>query len=763
MTIRRSSNPLLDCEKLEPTHTTSETMEKVSQEEIDLQKYWFVLKRRWLPSSVVFVLVVALATLYALTRKPIYEAEARLLFQSSRASSLTGLLQEGQGNGNAADGVGRLETLGRENNPLDTQAEIVRSIPILQATITELNLKDEDGDQLEPEFLSKGLVVKGVPGTDILRIAYQGRDPKEAAAIVNKLLEIFIQNNIQSNRAEPIAAREFIADQLPKTELAVREADQALREFKERNGILVLKEEASAAVTSIATLNDQIAQTKAQLADVTAQSRQLQSQIRTNPQQAILYANLSQSSGVQDALTQLQQAQRELTVQQTRFISGPPVAKLEEKVAALDALLKERIKQIAGDEQQITLGNLQLGDTGKELVVKLAEVDAQRIGLVDRLNVLSSASVAYRERAKAIPALEKTQRELERRLDAAQKTYEALLNRLQAIQVAENQNIGNTRIVAKAQVPQKPVTSKRKLILGGAVFAGLLLAITTAFILDLLDRSVKTLKQAKEVFGYTVLGVIPTVTTIQSQRELMSGGLDHPVPTLLLRDELSSINIEAFQLIQANLKFLSSDKLLKTIVITSSVAAEGKSFVAANLAATVAQIGQRVLLVDADLRRPTQHHIWNHLNVTGLSNVIVEQLPIQEALVKVMPNLFLLPAGVIPPNPVALLDSNRMVSLIDEFSKNYDLIIFDSPPLAGKADAAILGKEVDGILFVVRPNLLDLSSAKAAKEFLTQSGQCVLGMVVNGVNVKHEFDGYFYYSESGNSKASHKTQRYSEI
>jgi capsular exopolysaccharide synthesis family protein len=151
--------------------------------------------------------------------------------------------------------------------------------------------------------------------------------------------------------------------------------------------------------------------------------------------------------------------------------------------------------------------------------------------------------------------------------------------------------------------------------------------------------------------------------------------------------------------------------------------------------------------VDADMRHPSQHHIWELTNSVGLSNILVGEAELNAALQEVMPGLDVLTAGVIPPNPVALLDSKRMASLIETFSKNYDFVIVDTPPLAGIADAPILGKMADGILLVVRPRVVDSANAKAAKEFLARSGQNVLGLVANGVSIKNEPDSYFYYTK----------------
>jgi capsular exopolysaccharide synthesis family protein len=202
---------------------------------------------------------------------------------------------------------------------------------------------------------------------------------------------------------------------------------------------------------------------------------------------------------------------------------------------------------------------------------------------------------------------------------------------------------------------------------------------------------------------------------------------------------------QAYQMLQANLKFLSSDKQIKSMVVTSSVSQEGKSEVCANLATALAQAGCRVLLVDGDLHFPSLHHVWDLTNSVGLSNILVGEVKFETTVEEVMPGLDVLTAGVIPPNPISLLNSKRMAALIESFVQDYDWIIFDTPPLAGVADAAILGNMTDGILLVVRPGVVDSSSAKAAKEFLLRSGQNVLGLVANGVIIQNEPESYFYH------------------
>jgi capsular exopolysaccharide synthesis family protein len=195
-------------------------------------------------------------------------------------------------------------------------------------------------------------------------------------------------------------------------------------------------------------------------------------------------------------------------------------------------------------------------------------------------------------------------------------------------------------------------------------------------------------------------------------------------------------------MLQSNIKFLNSGRSVNSIVITSSTAQEGKSAVAANLAASMAQVGNKVLLVDADLHHPMQHNIWDTHNDRGLSNVVAEQLDPRMVVEEVLPNVDLITAGTTIPSSATLLDSPRMRMLIDYWSETYDYVIIDTPSLDLTADAPIMGRIVDGVLLVVKPGSVDRAQASFTKEILDQSGLNMLGIVFNGV--ASQFDSRSY-------------------
>ena len=254
------------------------------------------------------------------------------------------------------------------------------------------------------------------------------------------------------------------------------------------------------------------------------------------------------------------------------------------------------------------------------------------------------------------------------------------------------------------------------------------------------------MKDGEKIFGYTLLGVIPYFE-LPSGYELPEDSAEEdgmPSRRIITLESIYPILSGAYQMLQANLRFISSDQRLKALSITSSVAGEGKSEVCANLATTVAQTNRRVLLVDADMRSPSQHHLWNLINAVGLSHVLVGEGSLERALQPVTDNLTIMTAGVVPPNPMALLDSERMASLIELFREQFDYIIFDTPSLTGSADAAVLGNLTDGVLMVMRPRQVTYDRAIAAKSLLDRSGANVLGMIANGVDSKNDFGEYSY-------------------
>ena len=701
-------------------------MESRESVDLDLQKFWYIIKRRWLPAAFILTISVGAAAILGSVKKPVFEAQGKLLIKKiNQTSALTGLGGE----------IGQLEGLDIKSSPINTEIEVISSKPLLLKTIKTLNLKDDDGVPLKPKDLAKSIELRAVPATDVLEISYEAKSLKEAEAVVNELMKLYMENNIQTNRAAAVAAGDFIEKQLPETQNIVNQAEKALRSFQQKYNVISLEEESRSAVAIRKDLETNITETKIKLAEVTARSESLQQKVGMNFQEAIDTDSLKSSTGVQQVLSNLQKVENDLALAQTRFYqTHPTVQSLISQRNALQSLLNSRVAEVSNNIN-LNSKNLQIGEVTQKLTEDLTKSEVETVALKNKLESLLEALAVHQKRINILPQLKQEEKKYQRQLETARTTHESLLKKLQEVRVTENQNIGNARIIEPAFVTRKSTKSTKIMfvILGGAF--GTILATAMVVLLELQDRSIKTLKEIRKLFDYTLLSTIPSLKkkSYLNLKETDTNSL----PEIPVRDNPDLPIADAYRMLQANLKFISSDKSLQVIVVTSSVPKEGKSTVSANLAAAMAQLGKRVLLVDADMQNPIQHHLWGVNNAKGLSDIIVGQVEFETVVSAGMLSLDVLSAGAITPNPLFLLDSRKMETLIEDFKNTYDFVIIDAPSLMMRADALALGKMADGVLLVARAGVLTSGDANAAKY---------------GLIPENESDSHFYYGKDDSNK-----------
>jgi polysaccharide biosynthesis transport protein len=722
----------------------------------EITRYSLILKRHWIPAAIVLALTTGLVTLYSFKQAPIYQSKAQVQIKKSTKSS--GFLE----------GLSKLESLtsgsdGGVTNPMSTQVEVVKSLPILQDTINSLQIKNRKGEPLTTEEFSTNFKAIHIKGTEILEISYQGPDRELNQQVVNKIISLYVQRDLNSQRSDTRAARSFVEQQLPEVEAKVRKAENDVRIFREREKVVDLAAEAVKSVEVVTSINRDITSSEGQLSAETNRVSKLQGLVGNDVQTSTRIGLVSETPGVRDALISIQAVQKKLAEQRTIFTDdNPSVQDLLAKEQALKTTLQKRIQgTLVGGRtpNQTQITDLQAKGIQESLLTDYAKAVAEKSSLEKKIESLKAVRDGYNQRIAKLPQLEQQFRDLARSVEVSTTTYRTLLARLQEFKIAENQNTGNVSIVVPATLPEKSqkISPKHEQSIAIGTLLGLMLGMGTAVLLDGRDRRIKTAEEARELLPeFPVLGIIPgfeqkdlIVTT-----QLMFGKSTR-FHKSIHKNAGSDLEKEAFRSLQANLRFLNADNQVKVLVMSSSRPREGKSTVAANLAIVTSELGRRVLLVDADMRKPSQHRIWRQNPNIGLSNVLTGQNSFEEAVLELDPNLYLLPAGVLPPNPVALIDSSQMGVLIAEWSKTFDLVIIDAPPLTIAADATILSKQSNGLVFICRPGVADKDSVSACKEILSQSGQNVLGMVLNDVKLdasRHYKD--YYYSTNGTDHAS---------
>ena len=299
---------------------------------------------------------------------------------------------------------------------------------------------------------------------------------------------------------------------------------------------------------------------------------------------------------------------------------------------------------------------------------------------------------------------------------------------------------------------------------------GLVLGIGLAFFLDSLDNSIKSAEEIEHTFSLPVLGLIPAIHP-EELRQRRQNGIDEVekiASTLVTRFAPRSPISEAYRALRTNIQFLRIDAPLKTLVISSPGPSEGKSTSVANLAITTALTGARTLLVDADLRRPVIHSLFGLEREPGMINMLVEKLPLESVIrPSGIENLFILPAGAIPPNPSELLGSQKMRDLIKTLSEKYDLVLFDSPPVITVTDTAVLGSQVEGVVLVAMSHSTDRRALARAQILLSNVKANVVGAVLNrikfgGLSGSYSYHYHYYYYD-GENKRSHRQRRWWEI
>lgn len=714
-------------------------------EKVDLNfgQYLLKLKRRWKPATLVFLATLGSAIFLSLFLKDTYAATGRLLFKQNTAASLTGVGEESA----------QLSNLSIDQTPLNNEVEKLTAAPVLQETIEELKLTNDNGELLTPEDFLKKLKVELVGGSDVIEVAYESDQPEDSAKVVNSLMEIYVRKQIRSNQSEPATAREFINRQLPEIETKVQSAESELEKFRTENRIIDLGEEQKAIVQELGNINRDLADIGANYQGTKAQTAAIQNQLGLNLNQAIAANQLGNTPLVSSTLAELGETEAALSRERQRFNDQhPSVVSLNEKKSSLRQQIGKVIESNLGKGVRVSDGVLNPGVNNRQtLLENFINLKIEELSLQQQLGSIAQARQSYLKRAKDLPRLDKKEQELVRKAESANKTYTALLDSLQEVQLAENQQTGNVEIIEMATPPQEGSSGRLPLIALG-LLSGLFLSNLTAIVLDWRDRTVKSVPEIKRKFPYKVLGIIPQLNANDR------GGV-------LVRHDPDSYVSELYRMLHANLKFISSQRPPKVILVTSSVPGEGKSTITANLAAAISQLGRKVLLVDGDLRKPAQSVLWELTNVTGIKEVIEGSKPLANSVYQPMPKLDLLLAGNRISNPLAILDSPEMGKLIGQCRKNYDLILIDSPPLPVTADVLTLSKLVDGILFVSRVGVLDQESADLAHETLDSIQSNILGLVINGVK-STELDKYSYASKYGNqylngSSANSGSQNYS--
>jgi capsular exopolysaccharide synthesis family protein len=603
---------------------------------------------------------------------------------------------------------------------IQTTFEIMSSSLVLSNVVNSLNLNAEwgkkyfNGETLKTtesmDILRGRMALAPVRSSKLISITVYSDDPKEAALLANTVAESYKTYRIETRREATVKGLDVFEGQYLDESNQIQNAQQQIENLRRDLGISIDQADSPGYTSSLTTeqlqtLHNQMIQDERAFMEQSNQLAQLKS-FDNNRLRDVL-PNVVNDSALAELLGKMHEAQQNIATLVIDYNSTNNfrVTRVQALIDTLNHQIDDRIAGI------------------------LSSLDSQVIGKKAALDALTKSVEDAKVKDMEESARFQPYYDAKRNLEQLRSMHNLLYSKIEAEKLdAEIPKTSMAQITDRAEPGKTPVKPNRPVnIVLGLVF-GLIMGIGLAFFIEYLDTSVKTIDDVERTFNAPVLGVIP-----QNIGYLVDEGSE-------------SKHAEAYRVLRTNLLFTRKEETLNTIVVVSAGAGEGKSTTTINLATVFAQAGNRVLIVDSDLRRPTLHKLFKVTNNLGLTNYLLKQNTIAEIVQTTgVPNLDFMASGKLPNSSMGILGSAQMKQMITELKQHYDYILFDSPPILGVSDASVLASEVDMVIQVIQYRRYPQPMTIRAKQMIEKVGGNLVGIVLNNINMSQD-EGYYYYS-----------------
>jgi polysaccharide biosynthesis transport protein len=698
-----------------------------------------IVKRRHIALAAFSVVSLA-ALVYSFTATPIYEGRVQLLIESNDPNILD--FKQVTGDGVNANQLSRQDYY-------QTQYRLLQSRSVAKKTIETLKLweNEELRPDLRAQTVSFGGLVRGAsvwaggllgskdsaetPGAEetaaqaeaidtflekltvapvrnsrLVEVAFRAEQPQLAADVANAVARAYIDMNLDFRFRATREASEWLTQQLTEQRKGVESAEVRLQQYREKNDALSLEDRQNIVVQKLADLNGAVTRAKTERLQKEAMYRQLVA-VQDDPAALDTFPAILSNQFIQHEKAELAGLQRKQAQLAEKY--GEKHPEMIEAQSAIEAAQSKLRAEIAKVVQAVR--------TEYQAAV------AQEQSMTLALDAQKGEALAMNRKAIDYGVIQ-------RDVDSNKQIYDTLLQRAKETGVSGELRTSNVRIVDQAEPAVDPVSPRRLLDILLGLFGGAFLGVALAFFFEYLDNRVKTPEEIEQALGLPSLGLIPVTTTSGKANPLIS---DSAPPSFS----------EAFRALRTNILFSAADGGPRSIVVTSTGPSEGKTMVAGNVAIGLAQTGQRVLLIDADMRRPRAHELFGQSVEPGLSNLLVGAAkPSEVVRPSGVENLWIMPAGKTPPNPAELLGSRRFADLASSLGAHFDCVIIDTPPVLAVTDAAVVAHRATGVLFVIAADATSRQAAQTALDHLEHAHAKFLGAVLNRVDI--ERDSYYY-------------------
>ena len=729
-----------------PPISLTQPLEK-EQDELNLRHLLSVVRRRAVVIAGVTIAVTSAISFWTFSQTPKYEGKFQLLVEpvteEGNLDKLTQVPGVSESPGSILD--------------YDTQIEVLRS-PNLMAPILEEIEKQYKDVSYDSLIGSSELNIERLEETKILEVRYRDTDPKKVRFVLHQVARGYLRYSLQERQINLKKGIQFVEGQLPQLRDRVDKLQGQLQAFRQQNNLLDPETQSQQLSTRVSAIEQEQLQTQVGLREARSLYTTISSQLGLSPNEALATAALSEAPRYQELLNKLQEVEAKIATELSRFTEeSPPVQALRNQQRNLLPLLEQESQRVLGANlSQVDVSNDSPNSIRLELTQQLVDATNQIQVLQVRQNAIAQAERSLNLQVKQMPVIARQYTDLQRELNVATESLNRFLGFREGLQIEVAQKSLPWQIILKPQEPQFPISPKtdRNILLGA--IAGLLLGIGAALLVERLDNVFHSPDELKDRTKLPLLGVIPynkqikVITPVITVAEMVPAE-DSTIEKKNRRKPqwyTASPFLESFRSLHTNIRFLGSDTPIHSIVISSATPADGKSTIAVHLAQAAAAMGQRVLLVDADLRRPQVHNILGLENKVGLSNVIATGITAKQAIQRLpmWDHLYVLTAGQLPPDPTRLLCSRKMQYLMDQFHAVFDLVIYDTPPTLGLADGRLLAAHTDGVVMVAGLGRTDRSVLMQALDGMKVSKATVLGIVANGVK-GYTTSSYYNYQQ----------------
>jgi len=685
-------------------------------------------RRRWLIGVAAGVL--SLATLLTLIAKPTYESSMQLLVEPNYQGK-----REGKAESEYADSSVQVDYA--------TQLNVMRSPLLIQQAV---DLLRPDYPTLTVKEIKKSLVLAQVMeekvNTKIVKAVYTDHDAIKAQKVLGALNTVYQVYNRNQQQQRLNKGLEFINVQLPQVKEDVKRAEAKLERFRRKQNLIDPGQQATATGASLNLIKQERQSLHAQYKDYQARESALQQKIGRSPNDALIASRLSQSARYQTLLNEFQRTELSLAQLRARFTDqDPKVQTMTDQSNRQRDLLQSEVKRVLGRESaqvkntsEGLLGEGQLGGIDLNLTSQLVEVQTNLRALIARAQSLAGTEKQLTAELNRFPNLLSEYNQLQPEVQVNRDKLEQLLKARQdlSLELARGGFVWQSLEQPKLGLKIGP-NLERNLLLG--LVAGLMLGGVAAFVREMVDDAVHSSDELEKQVELPLLGMTPELPKGKASEPVIK--LPYGKPQLLTPWTIEVDNWppawESLDLIYKNIELLNSVSSFKSLMITSALASEGKSSLALGLALSAARLHQRVLLIDADLRRPSLHTQLNLPNEEGLSTLLTVDADIaSHSSVQSSEDSFIdiLTAGPTPEDPAKLLSSQRMRQLMVNFEQKYDLVLLDAPPVLGLVDAILAGSFCSGVVLVSRIGQVTRKEVMHAKAMLSKLN--LIGVVANG-------------------------------